>query len=57
MYSVHMKAAVLSDMHDNYHNLTLVLLQLRKYKIEKIHYNITKSQDEGKGKGKEERER
>ena len=25
-------------MHDNYHNLTLVLLQLRKYKIEKIFF-------------------
>lgn len=33
-----MKAAVLSDVHENYHNLILCLLQLRRYDIEKIFF-------------------
>lgn len=33
-----MKAAILSDVHDNYHNLTLCLLQLRQYQPEKIFF-------------------
>lgn len=33
-----MKAAVLSDVHDNYHNLTLCLLQLRKYQPDQIFF-------------------
>jgi len=33
-----MKAAVLSDVHDNYHNLTLCLVQLKQYDIDQIFF-------------------
>ena len=33
-----MKAAIVSDVHDNYHNLTLCLIQLRKYELDKIFF-------------------
>jgi len=33
-----MKAAILSDIHDNYNNLTLCLMQLRNFNIDKIFF-------------------
>ena len=33
-----MKAAVLSDVHDNYHNLTLCLKQLTQYEIDQVYF-------------------
>jgi predicted phosphodiesterase len=33
-----MKAAVIADIHENYNNLTLFLLQLREYKVDKIFF-------------------
>ena len=33
-----MKAAVIADIHENYHNLTLFLRQVREYDVEKIFF-------------------